>query len=198
MGFFNKLFKRNIEGIVAPNQYYNPTTDDYEVIQGSNGAAQVSLAGSNGVKVTVNPDGSLNIKIAGIDEVGGALPTKEVESTIIKPVDIQARYAQPIQTHNAVSVGASSSVSGTWVDTSGFSEIGVTMLNDSATNSGAFIQFSNDGVTLHGEDVINTITSNNQQRKSGSKPISARYARLVLINGDTVAHIMSAWMYLKV
>jgi peptidoglycan/xylan/chitin deacetylase (PgdA/CDA1 family) len=47
MGFFNKLFKRNIEGIVAPNQYYNPTTDDYEVIHGSNGAANVTLAGSN-------------------------------------------------------------------------------------------------------------------------------------------------------
>jgi hypothetical protein len=46
MGWFNKLFKRNVEGIVAPNQYYNPTTDDYEVVQGSNGAAQVSLAGS--------------------------------------------------------------------------------------------------------------------------------------------------------
>jgi hypothetical protein len=47
MGFFNKLFKRNVEGIVAPNQYYNPTTDDYELIQGSNGAAQVTLAGRN-------------------------------------------------------------------------------------------------------------------------------------------------------
>jgi hypothetical protein len=51
MGFFNKLFKRNVEGIVAPNQYYNPTTDDYEVVQGSNGSAQVTLAGSN----VINP-----------------------------------------------------------------------------------------------------------------------------------------------
>jgi hypothetical protein len=47
MGFFDKLFKRNVEGIVAPNQYYNPMTDDYEVVQGTNGAAQVSLAGRN-------------------------------------------------------------------------------------------------------------------------------------------------------
>jgi hypothetical protein len=51
MGFFDKIFKRNVEGIVAPNQYYNPSTDEYEIQQGSGGAANVILNGSN----VINP-----------------------------------------------------------------------------------------------------------------------------------------------
>jgi hypothetical protein len=164
MGFFNKLFKRNIEGIVAPNQYYNPTTDDYEVIQGSNGAAQVSLAGSN----------------------------------VIQPVDVQSRYATTIQTHNAVSVGASGSSTGTWINVDGFNEAVITMVNDAATLSGAYFQYSHDGVTIHGDDVVNTIANHAQLRKvSGSKPTGSKYIRVVLLNGDAAAHIMSAWVYLK-
>jgi hypothetical protein len=195
MGFFDKLFKRNIEGIVAPNQYYNPSTDDYEIQHGSGGAANVTLAGSNGVKVTVNPDGSLNIKIAGIDEVGGALPTKEVESTIIKPVDIQARYAQPIQTHNAVSVAASGWSVGSWIDCTGFDKIAGTLKNDAATTSTGNVEWSNDGVTVHGiEPFFVTGTSAN---KVGVVDVKGRYAKFSINNGDAASHIMSAWAYLK-
>jgi hypothetical protein len=163
MGWFNKLFKRNVEGIVAPNQYYNPTTDDYELIQGSNGAAQVSLAGSN----------------------------------VIQPVDIQARYATTIQTHNAVSVSASGSAAGSWIDCSNFTEIGITVMNDAATSNGAYLDYSNDGVTIHGQDINNIITTNNQARKGNNKPIISKYVRVVLVNADVAAHTMSAWAYLK-
>lgn len=47
MGFMDKLLKRNkTEEIVVP-QYFNKTTDDWEVIEGSYGAFNVTLPGSN-------------------------------------------------------------------------------------------------------------------------------------------------------
>jgi hypothetical protein len=192
MGFFNKLFKRNVEGIVAPNQYYNPTTDDYEVIQGSNGAAQVSLAGSN-----VPDSQAIPVKISGADSTGGAVNTNVKGSDIIQPVDIQARYAQTIQMHNAVSVPATTGTSASaWIDCNGFSEIAYTLMNDAGTTNYADIHWSHDGVTYHSAE-FGALPSNNAQRKAVNTPVKARYSRLNIANTDASAHIMSSWAYLK-
>ncbi|ALC92055.1 hypothetical protein AM500_21345 [Bacillus sp. FJAT-18017] len=44
MGFFDKFVKRNTEGIAVP-QYFNKTADDYEPVEGANGAMNVALTG---------------------------------------------------------------------------------------------------------------------------------------------------------
>lgn len=123
------------------------------------------------------------------------LQTKIVASDIQQPVEIQGRYATTIQTHNAVNILASgSSVSTTWIDCNGFSELAITLLNDAGTNSAIDIQWSNDGTALHGKDYL---AGSTPQHKAMSVPIKARYAKVQLWNNDTVAHTMSAWAYLK-
>jgi hypothetical protein len=190
MGFFNKLFKRNVEGIVAPNQYYNPTTDDYEVIQGSNGAANVILNASN-----VPDSQAIPVKISGADSTGGAVNTNVKGSDIIQPVDIQARYAQTIQTHNAVSVPATTGASDSaWLDTSNFSQVGVTVTNSSPTPMKAEILWSNDGLNMHHYEVI---ANGSIAYGGGHYDIKSRYFRIRLSNTDGTARIMSSWAYLK-
>jgi hypothetical protein len=124
------------------------------------------------------------------------LAVQEVGSSIIKPVDIQSRLAQTVQTHNAVNVGANTwSEQTIWIDCDGFDKIGFTILNDAATNNNAQVIWSNDGATKHGEDVTIGVMAN--QRRSLITDIKARYAKLSVQNGDTISHTMSAWAYLK-
>jgi hypothetical protein len=193
LDFSVKKLIRTLGGIIAP-QYFNKISGEFEIQEGENGASKVILAGSN-----VPDSQAIPVKISGADPTGGALKVLLDSTNIVLPVDVQARYPQTIQTHNAVSVTGSGSSTGSWIDANGFNEIGITMVNDAVTLSGAFLQFSNDGVNKHGEDVSpNTIVNHNQQTKTGIRPITARYVRLVLVNGDASAHIMSAWVYLKV
>jgi hypothetical protein len=118
-------------------------------------------------------------------------------SDIMQPVEIQGRYAQTIQTHNAVSIGASaSSTQSTWIDCNGYDQIAVTLSNDGTTASTLNVTWSNDGVTAHGAEAILPNATGSAQR-TGIVPVKARYAKLVLINGDAAAHTMSAWAYLK-
>jgi hypothetical protein len=198
MGFFNKLFKRNVEGIVAPNQYYNPTTDDYEVIQGSNGAAQVSLAGSNGTKANVDASGSLQVKIAGADDTSsGALNVNLANTGIILPVDSQARYGQTIPTHSGVIVTPSgSNANASWIDCNGFSDIAITLSNSGATPTRVNIYWSHDGATLQGIDVSALPSASNQYR-AANIPIKARYAKLEVVNENASPATISTWTYLK-
>jgi hypothetical protein len=130
-----------------------------------------------------------------IDETN-PLRTKVTTDDII-PVDIQARLAQTIQTHNAVSVAAGNvSAQSAFMDLDGFDKIALTLLNDGATNSSALIYWSNDGSTIHGNETI--IANATAQQKQGILDIKARYAKVVLSNGDgALAHIMSAWVLLK-
>lgn len=124
----------------------------------------------------INPDGSRNVKLTG---------------------SIQ----QTIQTHNAVSVpGNTANNSPVWIDTVGFSEIGVTLLNDGLSASYVNLVWSNDGLgTQHGTDVQVTPGSQNTtvSAKAGSVPVKARYVKLQVVNGDAAAHTFSAWVYLK-
>jgi hypothetical protein len=119
-------------------------------------------------------------------------------SNIINPVDIQARYSQTIQTHNAVSVGVSSASNSAWIDCNGFSDVAISFVNDAATNMNLELRWSHDGVTDHGWELA--VITGNQQKKSIQTSVKARYLRVIIANLDTVgniAHTMSTWTYLK-
>jgi hypothetical protein len=124
------------------------------------------------------------------------LATRQIDSDIIIPVDVQARLSETIQTHNAVSVGASTGTSDSaWVDTDGFTEVGITIMNDAGTASLLHIYWSNDGVTNQGA-IYNALTGTDNL-KSYTTPTRARYIKVRLGNTDAIAHVMSAWVYLK-
>jgi hypothetical protein len=126
--------------------------------------------------------------------VSGDISIKE--STAIVPVDIQARLASTIQTHNAVSVAANTtSIPTTWMDCDGFDKLGITVLNDAGTPSSSGVYWSNDGVNIHG---VESTTAASVFQQAFIFDIKARYAKVRVNNGDaTLAHVMSAWAYLK-
>jgi hypothetical protein len=74
---------------------------------------------------------------------------------LFNPWKYRVRYAQTIQTHNAVSVPLSNYSNGSWIDCDGFSDIGVTFVSDSNTlNSSISLHWSNDGSTKHGDETL--------------------------------------------
>jgi hypothetical protein len=102
-----------------------------------------------------------------------------------------------VQTHNSVNIANGAwSTSSTWIDTYGFRDLAVTALSETSHNIRVNVQWSNDGVNWQGED--NDVVNATRQRVAGQTPIKARYCKVALYNGDTVAHNMSAWIYLKV
>ena len=116
----------------------------------------------------------------------------------IIPMEIQSRLASTIQTHNAVSVGASgNSTSASFIDCDGFDKVALTLLNDAATNSQVDIYWSHDGSSNHGQETI--IANGGGVRRNGITDIKARYAKMLVYNNDSaLAHTMSAWAMLKV
>jgi len=110
---------------------------------------------------------------------------------------VTARQATTIQTHNAVSVGASGSSNGNnvYMDMSGFSDLALTVMLDAAVSHSAMIYWSHDGITLHGAEPILTVSVTNN--RSASTPIKAKFAKVAFNNADAAAHTVSAWVYLK-
>lgn len=120
---------------------------------------------------------------------------KIIATDIQLPTEIQSRRTQTIQTHNAVSLPATTGSSASaWIDTDGFNEIAITMLNDATTNTVIDIGWSNDGITMHGLDFG---TATNVKYKALRYTTVARYVRVVVTNTDASAHTVSAWAYLK-
>jgi hypothetical protein len=167
------------------------------------------IMGEDGATLKVNPDGTITVELSGVDENSGALPvtiagaesgngaldTNLKASEIIQPVDIQARYSQTIQTHNAVSVGASGSSASNWINCDGFDNVAVSLLNDASATNKVDVAWSHDGINQHTfETVCNTTSA---KYNVGEVGIKAQYCKLVLINSDTASHTMSAWAYLK-
>lgn len=117
-------------------------------------------------------------------------------SIVIQPIDIQSRLASTIQTHNAVSVGATSGNSqGSWFDCDGFTDIAINLMNDAGTANQVNIDWSTDGTNQHGSET--PLGSSPLRYRSAVTSIKARYARVTLFNTDASAHTMSAWAYLK-
>jgi hypothetical protein len=193
MGFFDKLFKRNVEGIVAPNQYYNPSTDDYEIQQGFGGAANVTLAGSN-----VPDSQAIPVKIAGADSNGGAINTNVKSSDIIQPVDIQSRYAQTVQAHNTVNIPAYDRSYSQWIDVSGFNEIEITTIGQGDIFD-CYIEFSHDTNRVVFTDAFSYNNEGSQIDSEGafSQKVRTRYVRVIIMNPSSGVLVSSSWLYLK-
>jgi hypothetical protein len=118
-------------------------------------------------------------------------------SDMILPVDIQSKLAQTIQTHNAVSVGATngSSAQTSFMDCDGFDKLAITVNADATIQFSATITWSNDGTSIHGVETI--LAQAAGQSRAGILDIKARYAKVTLFNFDAAAHTVSAWAYLK-
>ena len=113
------------------------------------------------------------------------------------PTTIVGSLANTIQTHNAVSVPASSYSSSPFIDLLGYKEIGITMLNDAVATCSADLYWSNDGVNIHGWEA-SVISSTSVRYRQTNSVIKARYGRLTVINEDAgAAHTMSSWFYAK-
>lgn len=141
----------------------------------------VNLYGKTGYQAEVTADGNQKTALS--------------ESAVILPVDIQARYQQTIQTHTGASVTPSGWLPSTAIDTSGFSEIGITIFNDATTSNSVVLEWSHDGVTKHGGEIV--LASSARKDGAVTVPTKARYVKVSLNNGDTAPHTMSAWAYLK-
>lgn len=117
-------------------------------------------------------------------------------SAVIQPVDVQARYAQTIQTHSATVITPSTtSVQSSWMDCNGFDKVAITLLNDAATSSDSSISWSHDGSTVQGKETV--LASASQKERCGVVDIKARYAKVSVTNFDAAPHTISAWVYLK-
>jgi hypothetical protein len=130
----------------------------------------------------INEDGSRNVQLAG--------------SIIQQPTEIQSRYAQTVQTHNAVSVPTNTWSHGQWMDVSGFDKVAVTMMNSSGSTQNAYnIQWSHDSSTIAYDEALGTPSTTALRGTETS--IKARYCRVSLLNQDANSRTMSAWAYLK-
>jgi hypothetical protein len=118
-----------------------------------------------------------------------------VGSEAIIPTDDQNRLQTTIQTHNAVSVATVAWSLGSWIDTDGFDKIAINLKNDANTSSQVNVDWSADGSTQIGTEAL--LSSGTSNIRSGITDTKARYARFGIYNGDTIAHTMSAWAYLK-
>lgn len=142
---------------------------------------------------------SISTKMRGIN-FSPEQKVKISSSDIAVPTDQQSKYQKTIQTHAGVSLttGSSSSQGNltNFVDCDGFNDISLTLMNDAATGNSADIQWSNDGVNIHGYD-YGVIPSGTTQYKAGSTSVKARYFKVRINNTDTATHVMSAWAFLK-
>lgn len=140
----------------------------------------------------------MSTKVNLVPDENGNDPFVQISGTnIMQPIDIQSHLQTTIQTHNAVSVAASAApFNASWIDSNGYDKLAVTLLSDATTTNNATVAWSNDGVTQHGFDTIISNGSGGTTR-SGILDTKARYFKVSIFNGDTVAHTMSAWAYLK-
>lgn len=130
------------------------------------------------------------------------LPVSIEDSGGAAQVDVQYRKQKTLMNIlTGVSVAPTAqSTESEWIDTDGFNDIGITVVNDVNNKSfGAMIKWSHDKVTQHSGDYI--VTNNMPTTTSGRGnvvPTQARYCKVTAYNGDAVIHVMSVHGYLKV
>lgn len=119
-------------------------------------------------------------------------------SQIQQPTDIQSHYQTTIQTHNAVSVGATTfSIPANWTSCKGFDSIEATALYTQALSDNKVnILWSNDGLTVHAEEPI-IASGYLNAKKAGGVPTRADYFKIVPYNAHTAADTISVFAYLK-
>ena len=75
MAYNTKSIKKDVDGKPIP-QYFNPAVDDYEVLQGRNGANRVELYGPDGNPLS-STSGKLNIRASELETLLSALGAKD-------------------------------------------------------------------------------------------------------------------------
>lgn len=129
------------------------------------------------------------------DSVGAQMRSYNSE----KKVGISTKNAKTITALPTVSIGAGAfSVASAWFDTDGYESIACTVAGATATANNALIQWSNDNINIHGEDATSIPNTTDRFRSADLGRTRARYVRILVKNGDTVAHNFSAYFYLKV
>lgn len=113
---------------------------------------------------------------------------------IMMPIEIQGHHAEPIQTHNAVSISADSWSYGEWIHADGFDKVGANVNMTSGTGMAVTVQSSFDGSTLHGAKSVYNGSSNVVSEET---PITAPYIRLAVKNTGTASKTTTAHAYLK-
>src|SRR5574342_1168272 len=114
----------------------------------------------------------------------------------IVPTDIQSHLTSTIQTHNAVSVPATTGTSASaWFPCDGYDKLALILLNDAATNSAMNIRWSFDNSTIHGNE--QPMTTQTLKERAAIVDVKAPFFQVFIANTDASAHTMSAWAYLK-
>lgn len=165
----DKQFIKIIEG-----QQYDLTQEEIDQLPANSYTILVPVSSSNGTQS--NP-----------------IYTKISDSTIIQPVDIQARLNTVIQTHTAIAASASTSYSNsTWLDLAGYYEVSITAYASGAGTFGINLLWSNDGTNQHGAETL-LASTDTQQYKALNTKRKARYLKVQLVNGTTV-QTLNAWI----
>ena len=81
MGYNSKSIKKDLDGKPIP-QYFNPVEDEYEVLQGRNGANRVEIYGPDGNPISV--DFATETTLAAILNKIIAAPATEAKQTSIE------------------------------------------------------------------------------------------------------------------
>jgi hypothetical protein len=129
---------------------------------------------------------------------GNVAPWFELkDSNIMQQTDMQRRFQKTIATQSNTSVLPNTYNMGTYIDTNGFDEIHVISNIDASVANSIDLHWSHDGVNMHLNDsgVGGTTAA---LTKYGTMPTKARFVKVNIKNSDAAAHIMSAWLYLKV
>jgi hypothetical protein len=114
----------------------------------------------------------------------------------IIPMGIEYRKQKMVPAFTSAVVPATTgTATSPWIDTDGFNDLGITLLNDAGTSNSLDLQWSNDGSALHGKDY--PIAPAAGQYKAATVPTKARYVKVIAYNNDAAPHTMNCWLYLK-
>lgn len=115
---------------------------------------------------------------------------------IQNPTEIQSRRTQTIQTHNAVSVPATTGQSASsWYQSDGYDKIAVGSFGDVSYSGSIQIGWSSDGITVNFYDIVQATSTTTT--KGGIVDVKMPYFRVIVLNADTSARTVSTWAYLK-
>lgn len=136
-----------------------------------------------------------NLKYNANGDVVGAVEING--TTIMQPIDIQSRLATTIQTHNAVSVAATTGIStSSVIDCAGYDQLAITFQSDAVASNQVEVVWNNVGTSINQGSEVPLATSTARYR-AAIVPIKARYCTIVIYNTDAAAHTISVWAYLK-
>ena len=102
-----------------------------------------------------------------------------------------------LQVHTSVSTTAGQFATSKWIDTNRYNAIGITYSLSSAVPNLALIQWSNDGVAIHGEEGATIFPQTSDRFRTTEMRTKARYVRVLVKNADTSSRTINAWVYLK-